>query len=175
MLYKTRKEAAKANQHLYLGQPCVHGHHEGRYVVNFDCVVCAKARTKRNAEKYRERHNRYRREARAGIRKRNKKKVEDYAAYIKVKDKKQKQRPCYRKNKAYNAALRSRELKRRMLWGEDEVRRIYAECPDGWHVDHIIPVNGETVCGLHVPENLQHLPAKINQAKGNSFDEGGIS
>ena len=39
------------------------------------------------------------------------------------------------------------------------------------HVDHIIPLNGKTVSGLHVPENLRVIPKCHNQRKGCRFDE----
>lgn len=83
-----------------------------------------------------------------------------------------------RENKEYTRYLSARHrryIRRAQLSCVDEnrLKEIYANCPSGHHVDHIVPLRGETVSGLHVPWNLQYLPARENMRKSNSFNADG--
>ncbi len=40
-----------------------------------------------------------------------------------------------------------------------------------WHIDHVIPLRGKTVSGLHVWNNIAVIPAVVNLSKGNRYYE----
>ena len=93
-----------------------------------------------------------------------------------------KQRKYYRKNKQYyitKAYLRNKQVARaKPAWLTEEhefmLEEIY-ELRDlrskltgvVHHVDHIVPLRGQNCCGLHVPWNLQVIPAQENLSKSN--------
>jgi 5-methylcytosine-specific restriction endonuclease McrA len=70
--------------------------------------------------------------------------------------------------------VRLRELalqKRTPTWANREaIDAIYAEAQrTNMTVDHIVPLRGKTVSGLHVEHNLQLLSREENARKGNRF------
>ena len=73
--------------------------------------------------------------------------------------------------KTFRNALREAGKKKRTpRWANREsIQDFYRRCPKGHTVDHIIPLNGKTVSGLHVRENLQYLSSSENSAKHASF------
>ena len=87
-----------------------------------------------------------------------------YAAEYKVK---------YRKEhrdrvNAHTALRRKRVQQNTPPWANKQaLLQFYLNCPKGYHVDHVLPLRGKNVSGLHIVENLQYLPAIENMRKGN--------
>lgn len=91
----------------------------------------------------------------------------------------------YAKNPGFRAKCcakrRSVKLKATPSWSNDEfnqlviqeayeLSRLRFECTNiEWHVDHIVPLNNDKVCGLHLGINLQVIPAVDNIIKSNKF------
>lgn len=78
------------------------------------------------------------------------------------------------KARAHVAAYRARKLQATPPWADMEaIKDVYLEAAyHGMQVDHIIPLKGEKVSGLHVWENLQLLSARENQRKNNRYNLG---
>lgn len=79
----------------------------------------------------------------------------------------------------YNARRIQSIQKATPKWADKEqIFQVYIEAAerskrDGikYHVDHIIPLHGQLVCGLHVETNLRVIPALENIRKGNRFSD----
>lgn len=82
------------------------------------------------------------------------------------------------RNKVNATAARRRASKLRAIpaWADHaKINAAYDLCAEyrakgiNCHVDHIVPLQGKNVCGLHVHYNFQILDAKANQSKSNRF------
>lgn len=86
------------------------------------------------------------------------------------------------------AACRRRaiaKINRTVAWADlEEVEQVYADCEEiniaarlagcteKFVVDHIVPLQGVNVSGLHIASNLQIITAKANLEKSNKFTPG---
>lgn len=172
-----RKDAvARGLPRYFSGKPCRHGHIAERVTASRTCVECARAIHKRFRDKDPE-------ACRADNRARNQKMWAtrgDYHAlsYAKHRDAIRARLAKWlaahpgAKN-AYNARRRHRAARATPWWLTDaqlaEIRSFYDDAARrgaGWSVDHIVPLQGKTVCGLHVPWNLRVITGTENQSKG---------
>jgi hypothetical protein len=82
---------------------------------------------------------------------------------------------------AGSANRRALKLQRTPSWLTDfdklKIRCLHSvaamltrENQEPWHVDHVIPLQGDLVSGLHVPSNMQVLRGKENISKHNRFE-----
>jgi len=77
--------------------------------------------------------------------------------------------------RAHNASRRTAKLLRQPVWSEKQQIRAVYKCAarltkclqTQFHVDHILPLQGQLVSGLHVMSNLQVISAAANSRKKN--------
>lgn len=187
----TRSEAKKQGiTRYYTGKPCLHGHVSERATRNGECLGCAQVRLsswrEANPEKRAE-HRRKHKQLHRDI------ENQQHKSWLNA-DPQRKEKYRIQKNEATKnwrksnpekgqknvQNYRARKIERMPKWLNDghlfEMESIYKYCSAlnsiglNYHVDHIIPMRGETVSGMHVPWNLQVIPAIDNIRKNNRLE-----
>lgn len=171
-----RKHAQETGQPFYFtGKPCKRGHVARRHTSNGNCVVCfAEAHRGRYAEMHRRcsrewkrRNEDQQREYLSRWRDANRERVR--ASVRRGRAKWASDPENKKKVNAWAAQRRAAKLLRTPAWiDRREIAAIYESCPEGYHVDHIVPLRSDRVSGLHVPWNLQVIPAIENLRKSNA-------
>ena len=173
--------AKLAGKMRYIGRLCKNGHTE-RYVSDRACVICKAAEPRRfvpvnekrrtYARLWARAHRNHNKEA-AKMRICRERWTEEqrdaYRAAAKIRS-----RAWRKANPGHRNALavkhKAARLKRTPLWADlAAIKDFYKNCPPGFHVDHVIPMRGLIVSGLHVLENLQYLPATENLRKNRRY------
>lgn len=95
---------------------------------------------------------------------------------LRNKDKVNQYKNDYRKNNPLSRRgenqFRERTIKNQIIAKQyrKQILSFYKNTPEGFQVDHIIPIMHKDVCGLHVPWNLQYLSPIDNNKKNNHWD-----
>ena len=178
------------NSKRYIGVDCPQKHGGERYKSNWRCVRCCQIK-KQAAKKRNRKYDKVGRpkiertpEELAAIYETRKAYQREYVKSPEAKAKRKEwlQTPAGRAAvKTKKARYRAATLKRMPKWLTPTDKWMIKEAyhiatlrtkATGiiWEVDHIIPLQGETVSGLHVPTNLQIMPKSENCSKGNKFE-----
>lgn len=151
----------------FTGKPCLQGHVSERYTHNKTCCACANATANKSKAKNRKKYS----ESSGVWQRMNPEKVAEYQRA------RNKRFPGLRN--LWTANYRNAKATRMPAWLNDgqlfEMESAYTYCAAlrkiglDYHVDHIVPLRGKMVSGLHVPWNLQVIPGRDNMSKGNRF------
>lgn len=176
------KRLSPDSRFYFTGKACKHGHVAQRYVSNNECVACRaaknvalKAKQQAWANANRDHKNAlsramYQKDAEAQ-RERSRMKWMRDSERVKATNKAWAEKNIGIWNH-YAAKRRAALRQRTPSWADMKaIKEIYALCPDGYHVDHVVPLRGKTVCGFHSHHNLQYLPAAENQRKFNRLED----
>ena len=165
----TRQDAISQGLIRYFtGKPCKHGHIAERYTGNKTCCVCGNAGANKVKQRDRTKYIAHAKEW-------NKKHPEKIHAITLNSN-----RVNPARRNLWTANYRSAKDNRTPTWLTDvdfeRIANVYKLAAlqskitgTTWHVDHIIPLRGEYVSGLHVPSNLQAIPGVDNVRKNNSY------